>query len=507
MLALLLAATALAESPLPSSVHADHAALQLGRVDAAPLARPTPMPLPDVTPGPHKRVYGYYAYWSGELADMPWDDLSDIALFSANVDTSGHLSQTSRWGDIEEAVAIAEPYDVRVHLCVTNFDSDELEDLLGSATARQNLIDELSDWVDSSGVHGVNIDFENLPSSRRSEMVTFIADLRAAVGEVVIATPSVDWQNAWDYAALTEHADLFIMGYGYHWSGSEHAGPVDPLYAGSIWSPWTLSKSVDDYKSAGADPDRIILGLPLYGYSWPTADDDVPGENLGTGSSVIWHVASNQAATHGRRFDSESLTPWYYDGSAQTWYADTDSITERFAYAVDDAELGGIGFWALHYDRGDPALWAAVREATVLPLPEDDPDDPVGDPEFTADAGTPFLAYPGDIAVLSGSSSTGPDGLSLRYEWTQVAGPSVELSLREPVRPRFDIYEPGTLAFELRVGDGTRWSAPARTHVVVLDPGMGRRYAGCGCNSTPTTGWAALGLLVVLARRRREARA
>jgi hypothetical protein len=36
--------------------------------------------------------------------------------------------------------------------------------------------------------------------------------------------------------------------------------------------------------------------------------------------------------------------------------------------------------------------------------------------------------------------------------------------------------------FELVVGDGETWSEPTRSYVVVLDPGAGERYLGCGCN-------------------------
>lgn len=197
--------------------------------------------LPPVTPGPDLTVYGYQAYWDDDLNAVPWDDISHIALFAAEASSSGTLSGTSRWDDAAAAVAMAEPYGVKVHLCVTNFSPSELDTLLSSATARNNLISELQGWVASTGAHGVNIDFEGLPVSVKAEMVTFTRDLAAAVPEVVLAGPAVDWSGAWDYSDLTQHADIFIMGYGYHWSGGS-PGPVDPLYSGSgtVWAGSTL---------------------------------------------------------------------------------------------------------------------------------------------------------------------------------------------------------------------------------------------------------------------------
>ena len=47
---------------------------------------------------------------------------------------------------------------------------------------------------------------------------------------ITMATPAIDWSNAWDYESLAEITDgLFIMGYNYFYSGSSNAGPVAPL--------------------------------------------------------------------------------------------------------------------------------------------------------------------------------------------------------------------------------------------------------------------------------------
>ncbi len=490
-----LALLALSLASAPAQVHAEHAAEALGAT-ARPFVQ-GPHLLPDPTPGPDAVVYGYQAYWNADLAAVPWDHLSHLAIFDAHVTPTGALEHTSRWAIASEAVEIAALYGVRVHLCITNFDTGELETLLGSPAARQDLIDALVGWVADTGAHGVNVDFENLPASRRSHMVQFIQDLEAAVGEVVIATPSVDWHDAWDFATLTDHADLFLMGYGYHWSGSEVAGPNDPLYGGDPWHPWSLDGSVQTYLEQGADPDRVILGLPLYGFRWPVVSGDIPSATTGTGSSIVWAAAHEEAAIHGRSFEPHSRTPWWYDGAQQGWYGDTDSLQERVAYALDEG-LAGIGFWALHYDGRDAALWEMVAAETTVPG-EPETAAPAGD--WIADAGPPFLAYPGDTIVLSGALSQGPGALS--YRWSQVAGPEVDLDDPAALEPSFRARWPGTHVFALEVGDGETWSAPARSHVVVLDPKAGSRYLTCGCASAPgpVSGLVVL-LLGALARRR-----
>ena len=61
---------------------------------------------------------------------------------------------------------------------------------------------------------------------------------------ITMATPAVDWSNAWDYNMLAQITDgLFIMGYDYFYSGSESAGPVSPL--GGYY--YDLDFTVNDY--------------------------------------------------------------------------------------------------------------------------------------------------------------------------------------------------------------------------------------------------------------------
>lgn len=523
--ALLLATGLLSSVPASAGPHADHVRM----VEAGELVLPPRAPRPDgivpppVDPAdrPDVTVYGYLAYWADDLDTVRWDALTHVALFTARAEPDGRLTNTSRWGDIDGALARARPHGIKVHLTVANFDTAELRALLGSATARARLIDALAAEVDRTGVDGINVDFEGVPSDRREELVVFTRDLAARVPEVVHATPAVDWSDAWDYAALTEYSDLFIMGYGYHWSGSDFAGPVDPLFGGGPWNKYSLAWTRDDYViTNGADPGRVILGLPLYGYAWPTADDSVPARASARASVVFYDDGAELIATHGRRFDTTSRTPWTWDGSQQAWFSDADSVRERIAWSVD-AGLGGVGFWALNYDDQDAELWRHVREETNLEVDDpgdtddtdedtdedtDDPGigDPPADPRFVADAGDPFLAYVGDRVQLSAEWSSGPGELT--YRWTQIGGPPVQLDDPTAMMPGFTLDEPGVHTFEVTVGDGTASSAPATSYVIAVEPDL--PGAGCGgCNDTGSaSGWAWLLIGPLVLRRRRLGR-
>ena len=522
------AGAAPASTPETSDWLGDHARhrLQMG-MGAPPPPIPSPGALPPVTPGPDSRVYGYMAYWDADLDQVPWDQISDLAVFSADVDTAGNLSNTGRWDQAATAVAMAQPYGVRVHLVVTNFSSGELQTLLSSPSARSNLISQLASWEATTGAHGINVDFENLPFAVKDEMVQFTADLDAAVGDVVLAVPAVDWSFAWDFDALTAHADLFIMGYGYHWSGSAESGPTDPLYGGpgTVWADdHALDWSVNDYLTYGADPNRLILGLPLYGRAYQTSNNNVPTASNGDGGAVVWSTAMAEMVSTPGTVEFTGQSVYYYAGGEQTWTNDVETMRARVQFAVDQG-IAGIGFWALNYDDEDAALWQMIDDETNGDADTDADSDSDSDSDtdtdsdadadadsdadadptgYVAATGAPVLAYLGDTVVLSAEASTGPSS-PLAYLWTQIAGPVATLDDSTSATPSFVIENTGNFVFEVRVGNGVEFSEPVQSHVVAIDPAAAPPVPakGCGCASGGG-GLAALWWLPALVLLRRE---
>ncbi len=160
------------------------------------------------------------------------------------------------------------------------------------------------------------------------------------------------------------------MGYGYHSSGS-NPGPLSPLHGGDPWSRYSLEWTVEDYIKWGCPPDKIIVGLPLYGREWPTTDNSVPGTATADSSSVTFSKAWTYAESNETFYDTVTDTPYMFRSStSQLWYDDTDSIGVKIAWAVE-TELLGVGFWALNYDGGDPDFWQMVSDQTTSDEPVD----------------------------------------------------------------------------------------------------------------------------------------
>jgi spore germination protein YaaH len=348
-------------------------------VDSIAAAMPAPLPR---AIAPTREIIGYLPSWKyGSYLNLNYQLLTQINYFSAELDGNGNITDYNNWPQTE-LIDFAHTRGVKVKLCATLLDwsgTGIVSTFLNSAASRQRAIDNLVTAVQNAGADGVDIDIEPLPKSQRDNMVTFMEDLVAAFKNVMpnsivtMATPAVDWSGAWNYSALADITDaLFIMGYDYHWSSSSTAGPVSPLEGFSRDVTWT----VNDYLNySGQRNEKLILGLPYYGYDWPVASSTKYANTTGSANSRIYTVAYDMAHDYGRHWDGASSTPWisYQSGGwRQVWYDDSLSLALKYQLALEK-ELAGVGMWALGYDDGRPELWGALADHFGVPAVIDTP--------------------------------------------------------------------------------------------------------------------------------------
>ena len=166
-------------------------------------------------------------------------------------------------------------------------------------------------------------------------------------------------------AAIAAGADrLFLMGYDYHWSGSQPgaSSPVDRTDG-----LYTLRWSIDQYVDAGVPRDRILLGLPLYGMRWRL---ESPSQNAPViGDGVAWvpsqHLDLLLIPDFHPGYDllQVSQVVWEEDGDEWlvTYYDSPATLRPKLALALDNG-LAGSGFWAMGYERGLPGYLELMRD-------------------------------------------------------------------------------------------------------------------------------------------------
>ena len=87
-------------------------------------------------------------------------------------------------------------------------------------------------------------------------------------------------------AAAAAGADrIFLMGYDYRVAASSPgaSAPLDRSDGGERSLRWSL----DLYDALGVPRDKLLLGLPLYGMTWPVAGPVVGAPETGRGNAWI----------------------------------------------------------------------------------------------------------------------------------------------------------------------------------------------------------------------------
>lgn len=85
-----------------------------------------------------------------------------------------------------------------------------------------------------------------------------------------------------------------------------------------------------------------------------------------------------------------------------------------------------------------------------------------------ADAGPDQIGVAAGTVTLDGSGSYDPDGGTLTYQWTQIAGPAVSLSGANSVKTTFAAATGQSYSFRLTVKNSSNMIATARTTVTTL---------------------------------------
>ena len=237
-------------------------------------------------PIPGHEVYGYVPYWEMDagIADhLAGTDLTTLALFSVTHKKAGALAAGERGykridGPIgRELIAAAHERDVRVELVYTSFGRGKNASFFTAPEAQDRTIAELVALAADLGVDGINVDVELLPAEHVRAYGEFVGRLRSAIravdgdAQISVATQANVSGMSMAVAAAATGADrIFMMGYDYHWSGSEPgaSAPLDRRDGSEKDLAWSL----DLYRDAGVPAERTILGLPLYGMSWPVVD-------------------------------------------------------------------------------------------------------------------------------------------------------------------------------------------------------------------------------------------
>lgn len=293
--------------------------------------------------------------------------IDEILIFSYGFTAEGELIPPQideTWGIQEAWNQQVEPILVLTPFAETGtFNSGLIQILSENETVQDNLIENLLETVREKGYVGVDVDFEYIRPEDRVGYADFVNRLRETMNEngyrvsVALAPKTSSYQKgllyeAMDYHLLGQSANtVFLMTYEWGYT----YGPPLPV------APLPNVRQVLEYALTEIPKEKIVLGIPNYGYSWP-----LPYERGVTKARLIGNVEANViAAERGVeiQYDERYQSPFFYyeigDRRYEVWFEDVRSIYAKLQLAAEK-DIRGVGYWNLM--RPFRANWLLVNQ-------------------------------------------------------------------------------------------------------------------------------------------------
>lgn len=301
-----------------------------------------------------KTVGGYaYPFIDAEILEQSFPALKELLVFSYGFTFEGDLilpAQDDLWL-VETAWRHgAKPLMVLTPFSGGAFNNQLVKVLVENAEVQERLLEQLLEEVEKRGFAGVNIDFEYVLPENKEQYAQLIQKMRESMNKkgytVSVAVPPKvsDRQKGLlvegvDYKLVGESADyVFLMTYewGYTYGPPMAVAPLDKV------------RQVAEYALGQIPAEKLILGIPNYGYDW-----QLPYERGITKARTIGNIeAVNLAVSQGSdiQYAPTAQSPWftYKTGGMEhvVWFEDVRSIQAKWKL-VQDLDLAGAWYWNL----------------------------------------------------------------------------------------------------------------------------------------------------------------
>jgi hypothetical protein len=335
-------------------------------------ASPAPASVTDQPPLKSHEVFGFAPYWTlGNSSRFDLAGLTTVDYFSVGINADGSIAESGAGWDGYESQDFIDLIDRahaagdRVVLTANDFSQSSLDQLSLSQTAPQTLAQSLLLLVRGRSLDGVNLDLEGAGSGDQSGITNVVkvvsSTLHAAnpgyqVTMDTYASSAGDPNGFYDIPALSHDVDgFFVMAYQLNLRASTGSG--SPLTS-SMFSNQT---TVNQYANA-APASKVILGLPFFGYDWPTSDGTL-GAHAEGGPAIVTY-AQEASSGHPIYWDAVTDTAWTSYQVGHQWHEAFFENPDSLYLAAQMAQsngIDGVGIWALGMDGdNDQAMVSAL---------------------------------------------------------------------------------------------------------------------------------------------------
>ncbi|ENN70443.1 hypothetical protein YQE_12947, partial [Dendroctonus ponderosae] len=341
------------------------------------------------------KVVCYFTNWAwyrqGEGKYLPSDIDGSLCThinygFAVLDPNSLTIKPHDSWADIDNGKSKG----IKVLIAIGGWNDslgDKYSRLVNNPGARAKFISNVIEFIEQWGFDGLDLDWEypkcwqveqqvdchKGPDSDKQGFASLVQELSQAFKpKGLLLSSAVSPSKAvidagYDVPALNLYFDwIAIMTYDFHGHWDKITGHVAPLYyyPEDIYDYFNANFSINYWIEKGADPKKLVMGMPLYGQSFTLADSSnyaLNDPSYGPGEAGEFTRAGGFLAFYEicERVKSKSWTvkrdplgrlgPYAHMGSQWVSYDDIADI-RRKSQLVKTLGLGGGMIWALDLD-------------------------------------------------------------------------------------------------------------------------------------------------------------
>nr|WP_246042476.1 glycosyl hydrolase family 18 protein [Cohnella pontilimi] len=244
------------------------------------------------------------------------------------------------------------------------FEPERTHLALASYESRQRMIQQMLAYAKTFRLQGINLDFENVKTEDKDELVQFVRELTPLAHEqnLVVSidvTPksgSEYWSAFLDRARLGQSVDfMMLMAYDEHWATSPTAGSVSSL-------GWTEESVTRILEEDGVPARKLILGMPLYTRIWTEKPDGKGGVKVSSKTMsmpAVRDLLAKKKLTPTLSAEDGQHYVEFQDGDTtqKIWIEDERSLQARIELAKK-YELAGVATWSRYF--ASPDIWEVM---------------------------------------------------------------------------------------------------------------------------------------------------
>lgn len=353
-----------------------------------------------------KIVYGFFPYWNLKYADeLNIGSLTHFAYFAVDMNQDGTINKINKqkeqepgWHKLNSKAFEKLHYQTKLLgqrsvLTITAMDTDVIDSLFDNPAYSLTAVTSIIAVYREKNFDDLNVDFEYVgePGQKtRDGFTSFIQSLKSACVAVSpncrigidIFADSAEKFRLWNLTALEPFTDHFIiMAYDYFRKSSTLAGPVAPL-TGKCKPSFQPDKNCLDQDivthlsqfTKVLPPEKILLGIPFYGYEWQTASKDYLANTYPKTGAMASYAriqtlfSDPEISSLSANWSDTTLSPYLvYEKGDQIFQVQFENVQslEQKIKLVKSAGLGGIAVWALGYETPYTELWQPIKELST----------------------------------------------------------------------------------------------------------------------------------------------